>query len=208
MLENVEVFCQSTIKMIKDKIIYFDPFKYNMEEHDADIIFITHDHYDHFDKESILKIKNDNTYIVIPSTTYNDALTIFPEDRIIVVEPNKDYDVLKIKFHTVNAYNPDKPYHPKENGWVGYVVYLDKVYYIMGDTSDTPEARNVSCDCLFIPIGGTYTMDYLEAATYTNLVKPKIAVPIHYGDIVGSKTDAENFINKLDSSITGIILKK
>lgn len=209
MIDNIKVFCQSTIKISKNKIIYFDPFNIEKEYKDADVIFITHDHYDHFDEKSILKIKKDNTKIVIPETLKGKTSKIFDENNILVVLPDNNYTICDINFKTVRAYNNNKPFHPKENNWVGYVVTIDGVsYYIMGDTDDTLDARSIVCDVLFIPVGGTYTMNSEEAVLFTNYIKPKIAVPIHYGDIVGTSADSEYFINNLDSNIKGIILKE
>ena len=207
MLDNVFVFKQSSIKIVKDKIIYFDPYKMDKEFHDADIIFITHDHYDHFDINSIKKVMSDKTYIVIPETLSNSVSEIFDSEKIKVVLPFNDYVVDDISFSTIPSYNINKQFHPKSNNWLGYLVNIDnKTYYIMGDTDDIPEARNVSCDVLFIPIGGTYTMDYKEAVNFTNYIKPKIAVPIHYAEVVGTFDDAMSFINNLDKNIKGAIL--
>ncbi len=95
----------------------------------------------------------------------------------------------------VPAYNNEKPFHPKENGWLGYILVLDGVrYYIAGDTDDTEDNRKVACDVAFIPIGGTYTMDTKEAADFVNAIRPKkVAVPIHYGTVVGEASDGEKF---------------
>ncbi len=207
MLKNVFVNAQSSIKLLKEKVIYFDPYLINEESHDADIIFITHDHYDHYDKDSINKIKNDNTYIVIPKTLKEEVSSYFELDHIRIVEPGSEYSVNGVKFNTIRAYNINKKYHPKENDWVGYKVYLnDGSYYVMGDTDETTESKCVTCDVLFIPIGGTYTMDKEEARHLTNIIGPKIAVPIHYGNVVGSIDDAKYFINNIDKSIEGVII--
>ena len=207
MLKNVFVNAQSSIKLLKEKVIYFDPYLINEESHDADIIFITHDHYDHYDKDSINKIKNDNTYIVIPKTLKEEVSSYFELDHIRIVEPGSEYSVNGVKFNTIRAYNINKKYHPKENDWVGYKVYLnDGSYYVMGDTDETTESKCVTCDVLFIPIGGTYTMDKEEARHLTNIIGPKIAVPIHYGNVVGSIDDAKYFINNIDRSIEGVII--
>ena len=207
MLKNVFVNAQSSIKIVKDKTVYFDPYLIEEESHDADIIFITHDHYDHYDKESIDKIKNDNTYIVIPKSLKEEVSSYFELDHIRIIEPGNEYSVSGVKFNTVRAYNINKKYHPKENDWVGYKVYLEDVsYYVMGDTDETTESKCVVCDVLFIPIGGTYTMDKDEARHLTNIIGPKIAVPIHYGTVVGSIDDARFFVNNIDKSIEGVIL--
>ena len=207
MLEGVNVFCQSSIKIEKGKIIYFDPYKIEKDYNDADYIFITHDHFDHYDENSIKKVMKDSSYIVVPTTLVDEVINIFDSNRIIEVIPNKDYVVDGLEFTTVSAYNINKKFHPKENGWVGYVINLNEVkYYAMGDTDDIPEAREVICDVLFIPVGGTYTMNSNEAVNFVNFIKPKIAVPIHYKTVVGTFDDALYFINHLDENIDGKIL--
>ena len=126
------------------------------------------------------------------------------KNAVITVESNKEYMVQGIKFETIPAYNTNKTFHPKENDWVGYIITLDGIrYYIAGDTDITEENRKVKCDVAFVPVGGTYTMNYSEAAELVNIIKPKIAVPIHYGSVVGTKQDATNFIKLLHSSIKG-----
>ena len=210
MLENVEVLCHSSIKINKEKVIYIDPFKIEKNYNDADIVFITHDHYDHYSEEDIDKVINENTIIIIPEELLTKLLRKgINKNAIITVEPNKEYVVKGIKFKTIPAYNTNKTFHPKENDWVGYIITLDGIrYYIAGDTDITEENRKVKCDVAFVPVGGTYTMNYSEAAELVNIIKPKIAVPIHYGSIVGTKQDATNFIKLLHSSIKGIILMK
>ena len=208
MLENIEVLCHSSIKFNKGLIIYFDPFKINENYHDADIIFITHSHYDHYSEEDISKVIKDNTTIVVPKDLEDMVLQFgFAKEHIIVVSPNEEYSVLGINFKTIPAYNANKNFHPKSNEWVGYIVNLDQTtYYIAGDTDITEENRQVKCDVAFVPIGGTYTMTYSEAAELINEIKPQIAVPIHYGLIVGNKEDANNFANLVDKEIECKIL--
>ena len=208
MLEEIKVLCHSSIKFEKEKIIYFDPYKINKNYNDADVIFITHSHYDHFSEEDILKVKKENTKIVIPEDLYNRSLELgFKENDILVVMPNKEYEINNIKFKTIPAYNIDKNFHPRANNWVGYIVTLDDVvYYIAGDTDITEENKKVKCDVAFVPIGGTYTMTAKEAANLVNEINPKIAVPIHYGLIVGNKEDEEIFKNNVNSNISVNVL--
>lgn len=208
MLENIEVLCHSSIRFNKGLIIYFDPFKINENYHDADIIFITHSHYDHYSEEDISKVIKDNTTIVVPKDLEDMVLQFgFAKEHIIVVSPNEEYSVLGINFKTIPAYNTNKNFHPKSNEWVGYIVNLDQTtYYIAGDTDITEENRQVKCDVAFVPIGGTYTMTYSEAAELINEIKPQIAVPIHYGLIIGNKEDANNFANLVDKEIECKIL--
>ena len=210
MLNNIEVLCHSSIRINKEKTIYIDPFKIDRNYNDADIIFITHDHYDHYSEEDIDKVINESTVIVIPEELLTKVLKKgINKDAIITVEPNKKYMVQGIKFETVSAYNTKKTFHPKENGWVGYVIELNDVkYYIAGDTDITEENKKVKCDVAFVPVGGTYTMDFKEAAQLVNEIQPKVAVPIHYGSIVGTKQDAEEFIKLLHTNVKGVILMR
>ena len=210
MLENIEVLCHSSIRINKEKVIYIDPFKINKNYNDADIIFITHDHYDHYSEEDIDKVIKEDTTIVIPKDLLKKLLKKgINKNAIITVEPNEKYMVQGIKFETIPAYNTNKTFHPKENGWVGYIIEIKGVrYYIAGDTDITEENRRVKCDVAFVPVGGTYTTDFKEAAQLINEIQPKIAVPIHYGSVVGTKQDATDFIKLLNPSIKGIILMK
>ena len=210
MLNNIEVLYHSSIRISKEKIIYIDPFKIDRNYNDADIIFITHDHYDHFSEEDINKVKKGDTVIVVPKGMLAKLFKQgFKPDCIVAVEPDNTYMVKDIKFETIPAYNTNKKFHPKENDWVGYVIQINGVrYYIAGDTDVTEENKKVKCDVAFIPVGGTYTMDSKEAAKLVNEIKPKISVPIHYGSVVGSKQDAIDFISLLNSEVEGIILMR
>ena len=210
MLDNVEVLYHSSIRINKEKVIYIDPFKINETKKDADLIFITHDHYDHYSEEDIDKVIGYNTTIIAPKEMLTKILKKgIRQDRIIAVEPQKEYMVQGIKFETIPAYNINKMFHPKKNGWVGYVIEIEGIrYYIAGDTDATEESRKVKCDVAFVPVGGTYTMNSKEAANFVNEIKPKIAIPIHYGSIVGTKQDATDFLNILNLEIEGLILMK
>ena len=210
MLENMEVLYHSSIRISKNKAIYIDPFKIDKDYNDADIVFITHDHFDHYSEEDIDKVINENTTIIIPKELLTKILRKgINKNAVITVESNKEYMVQGIKFETIPAYNTNKTFHPKENDWVGYIITLDGIiYYIAGDTDITEENRKVKCDVAFVPVGGTYTMNFKEAAQLINEIQPKIAVPIHYGNVVGTKQDATDFIKLLHPNIKGIILMK
>ena len=203
MLEGIKVLCHSSIKFDKGQVIYFDPYKINENYNDADVIFVTHSHYDHFSEEDILKVKRETTKIVVPEDLYDRSTELgFDEGNILVVKPNEEYIVNNIKFKTIPSYNINKNFHPKSNNWVGYIITIDNVsYYIAGDTDITEENKKVKCDVAFVPIGGTYTMTAEEAANLVNEIKPKIAVPIHYGLIVGTKEDEEVFKSLVNENI-------
>ena len=200
----ISVNIQSSILISGNIKIYFDPIKMD-RKYDADYIFITHSHYDHFSKEDILNIKNDNTVIIGPYDIYDKCLEMgFSKDRVIKVKPCEEYDYGVIRFKTVYAYNLNKTFHLKESNWVGYLLEFEgKKYYIAGDTDVIVDNLSVlkNIDIAFIPIGGTYTMDALEAADFVNKIKPKLVVPIHYGMVVGDEKDLKQFILNVSSDI-------
>lgn len=210
MLENIEVLCHSCIKFNKGEVIYFDPFKIEKNYNDADAIFITHDHYDHYSEEDIDKVVKKGTIIVAPEDLLTKLLKKgFERDNMVLVTPNQKYTVKGIEFQTIPAYNVNKQFHPKANEWVGYVLKIEGVtYYIAGDTDITEENKKVKCDVVFVPVGGTFTMDYKEAAELINEIKPKIAVPTHYGSIVGEKSDGVSFSKLVSPEIEVEVLMK
>ena len=210
MLENIKVLCHSSIKISKEKVIYIDPFKIDKDYNDADIIFITHDHYDHYSEEDIDKVKKGDKVIVAPEELLTKLLKKgFSQNYIITVDSEEKNMIEGIKFETVPAYNTNKQFHPKANGWVGYIIEIKGVrYYIAGDTDITEENKKVKCDVAFVPVGGTYTMDFKEAAYFINEIKPQIAIPVHYGSIVGTNQDATDFVKLVHKDIECKILMK
>ncbi len=188
----IEVFTQSAIKLSGQKKIYFDPFQITQKLNDADYIFITHDHYDHYDRESIQNIIKDDTIIIAPQILEEEVKTL--SKKVVIVFPNKSYEVEGLKFSTVRAYNINKKFHPKEANYVGYILTFEGLtYYIMGDTDALEENKNIKVDVCFVPIGGHFTMDYFEASQYINEIKPRKVIPIHYGSIIGNLDLGEKF---------------
>ena len=210
MLSNIEVLCHSSIRINRGSIIYFDPFNIGKNYNDADFIFITHDHYDHYSEEDINKVRKKDTIIIAPNDLSSKLQeNEFTNKQIITVEPNKKYTIKNLKIETIPAYNTNKVFHPKENNWIGYIIEIKGIrYYIAGDTDITEENKKVNCDVAFVPVGGTYTMNFNEAASLINEIRPKVAVPIHYGSIVGTTQDATDFVKLLHPSIKGVILMK
>ena len=200
MTENITVFKQNHILITSGgKKIHIDPFQCDDMPHDADFILITHDHYDHFSAKDIERVGNKNTVLIVPEGMRGKAEKI---GRCAPVKPGKTYDIYGLQFETVPAYNIGKPFHPKRAGWVGYILKLDgKRIYIAGDTDATDEAKAVKCDVALVPVGGTYTMDAKQAAELINTVKPQFAVPVHYGGIVGKKSDGLDFKNAVNEDI-------
>ena len=204
---NITVNIQNSILVDVGKKIYFDPYKIEKETHDADYIFITHDHYDHFSMPDIMKILDEKTVFVIPAQLEKRIRKSTPVGSQICVVPGQKYETPDFTFETVAMYNKLKPFHPKNAGWCGYNVTIDGTsIYVAGDIDAIDEAKAVKCDIAMIPIGGFYTMNYKEGAKLINQMKPKIAIPTHYGDIVGEKSNGEDFKNLVDDG-TEVVLK-
>lgn len=194
MIENYKVLCHSSIKIEGSKIIYFDPFKIKESYNDADYIFCTHSHYDHFSPEDIQKIKKEGSKLIVTKDAKDEATKLVGEGNVLTVEPENEYKIDEINFKTTYSYNKLKKFHPKVNKWVGYIVDINGTkFYVTGDTDNIKEIQDVVCDVAFIPVGGTFTMNYKEAAKLANTIDAKIVVPTHYGEIVGEKQDGQRF---------------
>ena len=209
--DNITINSQSSIKIEGSKTIYIDPYKRTEAVHDADLILITHAHYDHFDEPSLKNVAGDSTFVVCPDSMSQDvdrrgigtAGTAYMEPGA-EIKPEGAFEgaLGGITIKAVPAYNLNKNFHPKSNGWLGYVINMDGVtFYAAGDTDALPELESIKCDVAFVPVGGTYTMTADEAAALVNKIKPQVAVPIHYGSIVGSPGDADTFKANIDDGI-------
>ncbi|MBW2594939.1 MAG: MBL fold metallo-hydrolase [Deltaproteobacteria bacterium] len=188
MLENIFWLGHSTIRIDGEKVIYIDPWKL-MDPKGADLILVSHSHYDHLSPEDIRKIQKNDTVII---TTQDCATGLSGDVRI--VKPGDAVWIGEIEVEAMRSYNIDKAFHPKENNWLGFVVtVMGKRIYYCGDTDLIPEMENMRADIVIAPVGGTYTMNAEEAARAVNMIRPGEAIPIHYGDIVGSVRDAEKF---------------
>ena len=199
----ITVNCQSSIRIENGGlVVYFDPLKI-AEQHDANYVFITHSHWDHFSPDDIRKVANANTSIITPHDVYDKLMEAdFNASKLHHVQPYDELDLDSIHVQAVPAYNINKNFHPRANNWVGYVVTIDNaIYYIMGDTDALPENENIRCDTLFIPIGGTYTMDTTEAANFTNKIRPTTAIPVHYGMVVGTRDDFVRYQSLVEAGI-------
>lgn len=178
----------SGIRIDGSKRIYIDPYKIACDDH-ADVILITHEHYDHFSLADIQKISTEKTLLVKPGKPCDD-LSI---DQKTVI-PGEHFTLNEIQIQTVPSYNIGKPFHPSASHNVGYVFRLGEVtYYHAGDTDLIPEMSMIHCDVAFLPVSGTYTMNSEDAAKAAEIIRPKLAVPIHWGSVVGSQRDAEAF---------------
>ena len=202
-IDNISINCQSSIKISDGLIIYFDPYDIKEKVSNADYIFITHPHWDHLDIDSINNIANEKTIIVGPSSVIEKLDKSF---NLLEIEPNKNYNLNNISFKTVPSYNIGRDYHPKDVRYVGYLLTLNDItYYIPGDTDVIEELKELNADVIFLPVGGTYTMNREEAVGLANTIKPKYAIPIHYGLAIGSREDAKYFVDNLNKEINSKI---
>ncbi|MBT3304594.1 MBL fold metallo-hydrolase [Candidatus Woesearchaeota archaeon] len=200
----IEWLGHASIKIkTKDKVIYIDPYSgdYTNAEK-ADIILITHSHYDHFSKEKISQIMADDTIIVAP-------LTVGTQIETELMKNGDKKEINGLNIEAVPAYNVTKSFHPKGEG-NGYIFEIEgkKIYY-SGDTDLIPEMNLMEADLVLLPIGGTYTMDAEEAASVAKVIGPDLAIPIHWGEIVGHEDDAQQFKEEIinDTEIEVKIIK-
>jgi len=181
--------------------IVIDPFQLK-ECEPADIILISHEHYDHCSPEDVSKIQKDSTVIV---TEANAASKLSGDVR--VVKPGDKVTVSGIPIEAVPAYNTNKSFHPKDNGWLGFIVTVDGVrIYHAGDTDLIPEMASFQVDVALLPVSGTYVMTADEAVEAARMINPKVVIPMHYGAIVGSAEDAQQFSKALTGTCEVVVL--
>ncbi len=235
-VSNVHVFTQNNIRIETQnaqdkKVVYFDVYGMETEPHDADILFITHDHYDHYSPENARKVMKEDTIVIVPqpliekskqieqdpgSVPQNpnepafESISVLGASQVVGVSAGDSFELEGIAIEVVPAYNvrPERQgCHPKKDKGVGYVVTIEGVrYYIAGDTDQNPENSTVTCDVMLVPVGGTFTCDPKEAAVFVNDVHPKVAIPTHYGSIAGQKSNGDEFAQCVDEGIS--VIKK
>lgn len=203
MVENIHWLGHDTFKIIGEKVIYTDPFKINKGD-TADIILITHEHYDHCSPEDIKKIQGPDTVIVATPDCVEklsgNVKTVRPGDKIMV-------DGVEIE--AVPSYNTNKQFHTKDRNWVGYIFTLQgQKIYIAGDTDHIPEMKTFRVDIALLPVSGTYVMTADEAVRAALDINPKLAIPMHYNSIVGTEEDAKKFAEGLTGKIEVKMLKE
>ena len=204
MTENIQVFTQNSIRIESSLgAIYVDPFQMKESPKDAAFIMITHEHYDHFSPDDIQKVAGENTTLVVPKKMEKKAKEIEGLfKKTVTVEPDGSYELDGLVFETVPADNLLKPVHPKSAGWVGYVFDVDgQRIYVAGDIDAIKEAKAVKCDVALVPIGGFYTMDAGQAAGLINEMQPSVAIPVHYGKLVGKPEDGKTFADMVKEPI-------
>ena len=211
MTEHITINVQSSIRVeAKKQVIYFDPIQIAEEAHDADLIFLTHNHSDHFEPESVNKLfkGNNETYIICPLEMRDEIQekTVVEHNDIVPLRPGDKLQLNGFSVEAVRAYNIGKEFHPKENDWLGYIVTVNgERIYVTGDTDATEDAKAVKCDIAIVPVGGKYTMTADEAAALVNGIKPKVSIPCHYGLAAGSVVDAQSFVSQVAEGIETVI---
>ena len=181
----------------EDTVIYIDPWKLKDSPQDASLVLVSHSHYDHYSPKDIAKVKGADTKIIA------SADVIAKEKAGQAITPGQTIELGSVRVSGVAAYNPGKQFHPKSNNWVGFVIEVGtKRIYYAGDTDLTDEMKSLKeIDVSLLPVGGTYTMDAAEAAEATGHIKPKQAIPYHWGEIVGSRADAEAFAEAAECEV-------
>jgi L-ascorbate metabolism protein UlaG (beta-lactamase superfamily) len=198
MLKRFTWFRQAAMRYAGDGItIYLDPWGTSPDDAKADLILITHAHMDHLQPGEIERLSTPGTKLVAPRDVAEGL-----KGDVTAVAPGESHEVAGVRFETVPAYNVVEErldMHPKANAWVGYVLELDgRRYYHAGDTDALPELESLATDVAMVPIGGTYTMDYREAAGFVKAMRPQVAVPMHYGFVVCSPSHADLFKKAAD----------
>ena len=201
LIENISINEHSSIRFNGESLLYFDPFRIKKETNDADIVLVTHAHFDHFSPEDIEKVSHKHTVFVMPKSMEKEVAEHgFTEENTVFMEAGDQTSVEGVLIEAIPSYNVDKPMHPKEKGWLGYIVTIDDTaVYVAGDCDAMPE--EISCDIAMIPIGGTYTMNLMQAAEWINKMKPEIVIPTHYGTLVGTPEDFEVFEPLVEDSV-------
>ena len=191
-------------------MIYFDPWKLPKGAKKADIIFISHEHFDHLSDKDIAMISSPDTVIVTCQAGAKrlESLGIKCKE-VKALYPGDSLDLEGIKIKAAASYNVNKEFHTKESGKLGFIVTMDGLsVYHAGDTDRIPEMDGLKCDVALLPVSGTYTMTADEAAGAALAIRPKVAVPMHYGEIVGQSSDARRFENALKGKVEVKILRK
>jgi len=203
MTEYIHWLGHDTFRIEGERVIFTDPFRIRKSAH-ADIILITHDHYDHCSPEDAEKLLGPDTVIVATpdcaGKLRGNVKTVKPGDRLTV----KGIDI-----EAVPAYNTDKQFHTKDRNWVGYIFTVKgQRIYLAGDTDHIPEMKTFRADIALLPVSGTYVMTADEAVRAALDIKPAVAIPMHYNSIVGTEKDAEKFADGLKGKIEVKILEK
>ncbi|MGH2728680.1 MAG: MBL fold metallo-hydrolase [Actinomycetota bacterium] len=207
MLDAFTWYKQAALKWKGNIVVHIDPWGVTESDEKADLILITHAHFDHYNPEDLPKVTKDSTIIVAPEDVATEC-DITGDVR--AVKPGQTIEAAGLQVTAVPAYNVAKErleMHPRDNNWVGYILDLSGTRtYLAGDTDHIPEMADIRTDLAFVPIGGTYTMDVDEAVGAIKEIAPRLAVPYHFGFVVGSSKFGDDFVRAI-APIEGVVMK-
>lgn len=194
MLDKIFFINHDCFRIEGDVVVYTDPFHVPDDLPKADLVLISHDHFDHCSPEDLDKVKKDDTTFVAI-----DACKGQLSGDVKIVEAGDRLEAKGVAIEVVPAYNTDKDFHPKAQGHVGYIFTMGgQRIYFAGDTDHIPEMKNFNCDIALLPVSGTYVMTAEQAVKAAKDIDPKVVIPMHYGDIVGTRDDAVRFSDMYD----------
>lgn len=203
MIDALHWLGHDTFRIDGPPVVYVDPYKLPHEVVPADLILITHDHFDHFSPEDLARIRGESTVVVGPPEVAEKL------PGVQVLRAGESREAAGVRVAAVPAYNTNKKFHPRESGKVGFVFTVAGVsYYHAGDTDHIPEMDGMAPDVAMLPVSGTYVMTASEAVQAARRIRPKVAVPMHYGTIVGSDDDARTFARELAGSGIQVVIKQ
>lgn len=201
--KNIHWLGHAGFRIDGDKVIYFDPYQIEAGPR-ADLIFISHDHFDHCSQEDVAKIQGPGTIII----TEKDSARKLTGD-VRVIKPGETLELYGVNILAVPSYNTDKDFHPRKNGWLGFLIEMSGIrIYHAGDTDFIPEMKEQKVHIALLPVSGTYVMTAEQAVKAALAIGPELAIPMHYGTIVGDDQDAFTFKNTLEGKVDVLILEK
>jgi L-ascorbate metabolism protein UlaG (beta-lactamase superfamily) len=202
-MEKIHWLGHSSFAVHGSRTVFLDPYRVTASRK-ADLILVSHTHHDHYSPEDIARVAGEKTTLIISA----DAKPDYPAN-VITMRPGDKIELTGLTVEAVPAYNRTKPYHPRTNDWLGYILTIDGMrIYHAGDTDFIPEMKGLAADVGMVPIGGTYTMEHDEAAEAVKAMKLSRAVPMHWGGVVGTEKDAQAFKKLVGSAAEVIIMKK
>lgn len=203
MAEKIHWLGHDAFRIDAEKVLYFDPYQISTGPK-ADLILVSHDHFDHCSPEDIAKIQRPDTVIV---TEKDCAKKLKGDVRILKVGETLVESGIMVE--AVPSYNTDKDFHPRKNGWLGFIVEVEGVrIYHAGDSDFIQEMKDFQVDIALLPVSGTYVMTADQAVKAAMAIQPKLAIPMHYGAIVGGEEDALRFKKDLEGKIEVLVLPK
>jgi L-ascorbate metabolism protein UlaG (beta-lactamase superfamily) len=202
-MEKIHWLGHSSFAIYGSRTVCLDPYRITGSRN-ADLILVSHTHGDHFSPGDIAKVAGEKSTLIISAGAKPD----YPAN-VITMRPGDTIEIMGMVVETIPAYNLTRPYHPRNNDWLGYILTIDGIrIYHAGDTDFIPEMKGLVADIGLIPIGGTYTMEHNEAAEAVKAMKLTHAVPMHWGEIVGTEKDAAAFKELVGAAADVIIMKK